>query len=330
MWGARFLSANKSHMGPGELMATFKELQTEINFLRAQVTALKNGSGQSIPPSGTLKGEPMEPGNFDLWGLLGAIKQGILFHSLEGKIIGANKAAENMSGFSLEELRGCKLSEARLGVVGEDKTRLDESQDPGVRAAQSGSATAGEILGFCGQRDGAKLRWVKATSIPLFRAGEDEPWQVCTLLEDISEFRQVSDKLHERMKELQAFYRMSSIAELEETPLEGLYQRIINTLPASWQYPELTCGRITIYGQEYPSNNFRESSWVQSAVVRVNGAEAGSIDILYTTECPRRMKAHSLKKSGCCWMRWRKGWAGSLNSGRRPACWNAGRVPCLC
>ena len=57
---------------------------------------------------------------------------------------------------------------------------------------------------------------------------------------------QVEHDLQERIKELQCLYGIAEVAERPEIRLDELYQEVVNLLPSSYQYPEITCARITI------------------------------------------------------------------------------------
>jgi PAS domain-containing protein len=88
------------------------------------------------------------------------------------------------------------------------------------------------------------------------------------------------------MKELQAFYNITEIAEKEGINLDQIYQEFTNLLPQSWQFPEIACARIVIGDSEFRTTNFAESIWMQSAPVKVNGSVVGKIDVSYLGEMP--------------------------------------------
>jgi GAF domain-containing protein len=85
--------------------------------------------------------------------------------------------------------------------------------------------------------------------------------------------------LNERFKELQAFYTFSKIIDSEDITLEAIYGEMSKVLPKSWQYPEISCCRITINNNEYISDNFKVSDWMQSAPIKVKNSVIGKIEI---------------------------------------------------
>ena len=52
--------------------------------------------------------------------------------------------------------------------------------------------------------------------------------------------------LNLRIKELNCLYAISSIAEQHSDALPDMMAGIVNLLPLAWQYPEITCAKITI------------------------------------------------------------------------------------
>ncbi len=121
--------------------------------------------------------------------------------------------------------------------------------------------------------------------ISVFSPGEN---QFATVFEDITESKRTKSALHERIKELQAFYRISKIMEHSNINLDEIYQEIANILPFSWQYPEITCSRIIIDDKEYKSDNFKITEWMQSADVKAFEKVIGEIQIVYLKELPER------------------------------------------
>ncbi|MGB6838528.1 MAG: hypothetical protein WBF66_12605 [Dehalococcoidia bacterium] len=73
--------------------------------------------------------------------------------------------------------------------------------------------------------------------------------------------RKVEHELRERVKELNCLYGISGLVETPGTSLQEILQGTADLIPPSWQYPEVTCGRIIVNGQEFRTANFRETAW---------------------------------------------------------------------
>ncbi len=101
-----------------------------------------------------------------------------------------------------------------------------------------------------------------------------------------SEYRRMRHDLGERRKELKCLYGIANIAERSGITLDEIYQKVANLLPQSWQYPEITCAKITINGKEFRTKNYRETGWRQSSYIKIHGARAGIVEISYLEARP--------------------------------------------
>ena len=97
---------------------------------------------------------------------------------------------------------------------------------------------------------------------------------------------QVERALRERIKELNCLYAITRLAESGPESLEEFLQRVANVLPPSWQYPEITCARITFQGQVYKTKGFKVSKWRQAARIMFFGEPAGEAEVFYTEQRP--------------------------------------------
>ncbi|MFV1957296.1 MAG: helix-turn-helix transcriptional regulator [bacterium] len=91
--------------------------------------------------------------------------------------------------------------------------------------------------------------------------------------------------LRERIKELNCLYALAQLAESESGSMEGVLNAIVNLIPPSWQYPEITCARITFQDLVFKSPNFEVTSWRQSSTIHVYGEPAGEVTVCYLKEC---------------------------------------------
>ena len=120
---------------------------------------------------------------------------------------------------------------------------------------------------------------------------------------DITERKQAENerkKLHfdlnERYKELNLLYEVAKIAAKSNVTIEDVVQQIIPLIPPAWQYPKVTCARITLNGQEYSTKNFTETRWKQSASIRISGENAGLVEVYYLKEMPEIDEGPFLKE----------------------------------
>lgn len=93
--------------------------------------------------------------------------------------------------------------------------------------------------------------------------------------------------LEERIKEISCLYGISRLVENCATPLEKLFQQIVDLIPGSWQYPEITCAGLVMESGKYRTANYLETPWKQAADVRVSGKKAGVLSVFYLEEKPQ-------------------------------------------
>jgi len=101
-----------------------------------------------------------------------------------------------------------------------------------------------------------------------------------------SELRDLAHKLSERIKELNCLYSISKLVEEGNSSVEELLQGVVDMIPPSWQYPEVTCVCIKLQDNRFETPNFRETIWKQSETIMVNGGRFGTIEVYYLEERP--------------------------------------------
>ena len=100
------------------------------------------------------------------------------------------------------------------------------------------------------------------------------------------ELRERTKQLAERVKKLHFLHRLVGITLTPGVSLEGILQRIVELLPTGWQYPDITCARITLNGLEFTTPGFRETAYRQGADVVIRDERAGAVEVFYLEETP--------------------------------------------
>lgn len=111
-----------------------------------------------------------------------------------------------------------------------------------------------------------------------------------------TEPRRVEYALHERIKELNCLYGISQLAERFMYSLDDLLQELVNFLPYSWQYPEITCARILFKGKTYASDKFQVTDWRQSSLIYMYHEAVGECAVFYLEERPPADEGPFLKE----------------------------------
>ena len=102
--------------------------------------------------------------------------------------------------------------------------------------------------------------------------------------------------LGERVKELNCLYGISNLVEKQGVPLKEILQGTVDLVPASWQYPGITCARIVLENKDFKTSNFNETSWKQSADIIMHDEKAGAIEVFYLDEKPEIFEGPFLKE----------------------------------
>ena len=108
--------------------------------------------------------------------------------------------------------------------------------------------------------------------------------------------KQKKHDLDERYKELRGLYSLAALINQIEVSSEDVFKRAVNLIPPAWQYPDITCGRITIEGKEFITDNFKETKWLQSTDIIVEGNKIGTVEVYYLQEKPITHEGPFLKE----------------------------------
>lgn len=96
----------------------------------------------------------------------------------------------------------------------------------------------------------------------------------------------VSHFLQERVKELSCLYGISELISELGSDIDRIMEGIVGLIPHSWQYPEITAGRIVIENREFKTPNHRRSRWTQVAPVFSDFQEIGMVEVSYLEKRP--------------------------------------------
>jgi PAS domain S-box-containing protein len=152
------------------------------------------------------------------------------------------------------------------------------------------------------KREDGEPIWVNISVDPV-RDHYEKIVESRSMVLDISKRKQTEEELKkkthdlgERIKELNCLYEISHLREKPGISLEGMLQGVVDLLPPSWQFPEVTCGRVMLEGGEYKTVNFRETRWKQTSDILVHGKTVGRVEICYLEEKPESDEGPFLKE----------------------------------
>lgn len=108
---------------------------------------------------------------------------------------------------------------------------------------------------------------------------------LATLNEELEEkLQQRTDDLGKRVKELNCLYNISRFIERPGVSLIEISQGVVNLIPSTYQYPQIICSRIILGDQQFQSENFKETRWMQSSDIFVHEDRVGAVEVCYLEE----------------------------------------------
>ncbi|NLE57314.1 MAG: PAS domain S-box protein, partial [Planctomycetes bacterium] len=119
---------------------------------------------------------------------------GVVYQDRNGRIVAANKAAQDILGLTADQMRGRTFADPRWKTIREDGSPLPGDEQPAKIAYQTGKPVHDFLMGVVGPKDRAP-RWILANSIPQFKSRGKRPCQVCTTFDDITERREAERTL---------------------------------------------------------------------------------------------------------------------------------------
>jgi len=99
----------------------------------------------------------------------------------------------------------------------------------------------------------------------------------------------VQERTHDlnvRIKELNCLCGISGLVNNQDIALGSALQKVVEMMPAGWQYPDITCAQILLNGQEFKTENFQETLWSQSSDILFDDKPVGKMEVSYLEEKP--------------------------------------------
>lgn len=128
--------------------------------------------------------------------LFHTMTSGVVHQAADGSIIAANPAAEALLGLSLEQMKGKRSTDPNWRMITEDGTEVDGSNHPAMIVLRTGESLGPVSRGVFHPHRGTHI-WLSITAIPLFRPGEEKPFQAYAIFDDITEQRQAEARIRQ-------------------------------------------------------------------------------------------------------------------------------------
>jgi len=109
-------------------------------------------------------------------------------------------------------------------------------------------------------------------------------------------FDRIIRALQERAKELNCLYRVDELLRQPDTPVEDVFQELIQVIPAGWQHTGACRARLIYLNKVFQAPDFLETDWMQSSPILVQGEAVGKVEVSYTSAMPKADEGPFLKE----------------------------------
>ena len=131
--------------------------------------------------------------------LFETMSQGVLYQAPDGIIFSANPAAERILGLSLDQLKGKTSMDPRWKMITEEGEKVPGDEHPAMLALKTGEIVGPVTRGvFIPERNA--YVWLSVTATPLYLPGENKPYQVYAVMDDITAKKRNEERLKKQQQ----------------------------------------------------------------------------------------------------------------------------------
>jgi len=131
---------------------------------------------------------------------ISAMQEGFLVQDAEGKVLMANKRAEEIMGLAHDEIVGQAAMRGHWRAIYEDGTPFAREEHPSRRALRTGLPQPATVLGV--DKPGQSLLWLSVSAAPLFHPGETAPYAAVSTFSNITAQKAAADALRQAQEGL--------------------------------------------------------------------------------------------------------------------------------
>lgn len=102
--------------------------------------------------------------------------------------------------------------------------------------------------------------------------------------------------LEKRKKELHCLYTISKIAETENLDIDFLMQQVVEIIPFSLQYPDISAATAVVLNKTYKNCPHAPNQWKISAPIKFSGKKIGSLTVYLTRKPDQNLQTPFLKE----------------------------------
>ncbi len=162
--------------------------------------------------------------------LFESMMQGVVYQDATGNIIAVNPSAERILGLTFDQMMGRTSVDSRWKSIREDGSDFPGDQHPSMLALKSGKPVTGVLMGVF-HPNTEQHHWIIIDSIPRFRPGESQPFQVYATFTDMTQTKEFERRLLREKNRAELSDRLKSafLANMSHeirTPLNGIIGHI--------------------------------------------------------------------------------------------------------
>ena len=197
-----------------------------------------------------------------------------------GNFIFANKTVQKYLGLNLEKLKGLFVFDF---VHQNDRKITQNNFSQWIKSKKSNVEFSNRLISAQGNTSYIFWKIVfqyDASGIVVFINSLGT--NISKITHDKNKLEKTTSKLKERVKELNCLYSISKTTETQHLTIEHFMQSIVDIIPPSFQYPDITCAAAKVNNTIFQTSFFKKTKWKLSSPIYLNKKNIGYLEIFYT------------------------------------------------
>lgn len=170
---------------------------------------------------------------------------GVVYQNTDGEIISANPAAQRILGLTLDQMLGRTSIDPRWKAVRETGEPFPGEQHPAMEALRTGARVENVLMGVSNPLT-ERITWINVNATPLFKPGENKPFQVYATFDDITLRTEAEMALQKQGVEIQQQNEEIKTANEEIRQTNETLRQTVDELELSQKKYKLLFNTLTI------------------------------------------------------------------------------------